>query len=206
MNLRRQSVIPILVVAVVFLGWPGAAQTGEIPTRAKANGSLPARFNLGRPATAAEIARWDIDVRPDGKGLPAGSGTAAQGSAIFLAKCAVCHGPMGEGIPQIGSRLISGPREKFDFALTLKGEGEKTIGNYWPYASTLFDYVRRAMPLNRPGSLTDNEVYALCAHLLAKNGVIAESAVLDAKTLPLVRMPAEGRFLPDDRLQSNRVK
>jgi cytochrome c len=166
----------------------------------------PERLNIGRAATAEEIARWDIAVRPDGRGLPAGRGTAAQGTTVYFTKCAACHGPEGEGLPNLGSRLIGPPREKFDFALSAQTESQKTIGNYWPFATTLFDYTRRAMPLNAPGSLTADEIYASVAYLLAKNGVIAESAVMDAQSLPKVRMPARERFVPDDRLDSNRVK
>ena len=176
----------------------------------------PDRLHIGRPATNEEIARWDIDVRPDGQGLPAGGGTSAQGAAVYLAKCAACHGAAGEGVSVqgaagegvlvLGARLIGAPRDRFDFALSPEAENQKTIGNYWPYATTLFDYMRRAMPFNAPGSLTNDEVYAVAAYLLVKNGIIPETAVINATSLPLVRMPAQPRFVPDDRLSSKRVK
>ncbi len=147
----------------------------------------PGRFGFGRPATAAQIARLDLDVRPDGTGLPAGSGTVAAGRAVYAAKCAACHGSTG----------VEGPYNRL---VTPAGGGkEKTIGNYWPYATTLFDYIRRAMPYNVPGSLTDEEVYGVTAFLLRANGLIDSAAVLDAGTLPRVAMPAQRRFVPDDR-------
>src|SRR5262249_54893857 len=138
----------------------------------------PSRFAVGRVASAAEIAAWDIDISPDGSGLPQGSGTPAQGATVFATKCAVCHGPKGEG--QIGApaagqaaapRLVGrDPREDFPFGKDPKLV--KTVGNYWPYATTVFDYVRRTMPLTAPGSLTNSEVYAVVAFLLAENEII----------------------------------
>lgn len=150
----------------------------------------PVSFGLGRPATQAEIALLDIDIRPDGKGLPAGSGTATAGKAIFELKCAACHGTDGGGGPGgtlVTSGAASGKR------------AEKTIGNYWPYATTVFDYIRRAMPFNQPGSLTNEEVYNLTAFLLNASHIIDDKAVINAQTLPKVVMPAKNLFLPDDR-------
>jgi cytochrome c len=166
----------------------------------------PARLEIGRPATNEEIARLDIDVRPDGRGLPPGSGTTAQGGRVYRETCAACHGINGEGVRGLGGMLIGRRHETFDFALSLENEGQKTIGNYWPYATTLFDYVRRAMPFNAPGSLTDDDVYAATAYLLWKNGIVAEDAVMTAQSLPLVRMPAQSHFVRDDREQSKRVR
>lgn len=179
--------------------------SGRLPADVHPAPELPARFGVGRAASESEIAAWDIDIGPDGKGLPPGSGTPAQGGAVFAAKCAVCHGPKGEG--QVGTpaagqaaapRLIGrDPRDGFPFGQDPKLV--KTVGNYWPYATTVFDYVRRAMPLTAPGSLTNNEVYALVAFLLAQNEVIAPSAVMDSGTLPAVKMPARDKFVVDDR-------
>lgn len=152
--------------------------------------SLPARFGFGKPATPEQLARLDQDVRPDGAGLPAGSGTAATGAVIFAAKCAACHGAGGIGGPN-GSLVTTTPAPG--------KRPEKVIGNYWPYATTVFDYIRRAMPFNQLGSLTDNEVYALTAYLLAANKLVDEKAVLTAQTLPTVVMPAQKLFVPDDR-------
>ena len=152
--------------------------------------SLPISFGFGRPALTAEIEKLDIDIRPDGKGLPPGSGTVAAGKAIYDLKCAACHGVGGIGGPN-GS-LAMNPDPKV-------ARREKVIGNYWPYASTIFDYVRRAMPFNQPGSLSDTEVYNLTAYLLHLNKIIDEKTVIDAKTLPLVQMPAQKLYVPDDR-------
>jgi S-disulfanyl-L-cysteine oxidoreductase SoxD len=161
-------------------------------------GGQPARYGVGRPATQADIAPRDIDVGPDGAGLPPGSGTWARGAEVYAAKCASCHGPKGEGVAPAYPRIVGRePREGFPFGRDLKYA--KTVGNYWPYATTIFDYVRRAMPQQAPGSLTDDETYALVAWLLAENEVVAKDAVIDARTLPQVRMPARDRFVRDDR-------
>jgi len=152
----------------------------------------PARFGFGRPAEPALVARWDRDVRPDGAGLPPGQGSVAQGRDVYLSRCLACHGLTGtEGPYDVlvggGPWGDSGPPRR------------RTIGNYWPYATTLFDYITRAMPQNAPGSLTASETYAVIAWLLARNGILGEDAVLDAGSLPAVVMPARDRFVPDDR-------
>jgi cytochrome c len=186
-----------------------AALAWSVPSRAIDQSSgvaSPPRFELGRPATSEEIARLDIDVRPDGRGLPPGRGTTGQGERVYREKCASCHGLNGEGMRGLGGALIGQPRQAFDFARSLESEGQKTVGNYWPYATTLFDYTRRAMPFNAPGSLTDDDVYASTAYLLWKNGIVAQDAVMTAQSLPLVRMPAQSRFVRDDRERSKRVK
>ena len=164
----------------------------------------PARYQVGRPATAAEVAALDIAVSPDGRGLPAGSGTATQGASVYAAKCAACHGTAGEGqaSPPPGSpaapKLVGrDPREGFGFGQDPKLV--KTVGNYWPFATTVFDYVRRTMPPAAPGSLTNDEVYALVAFLLARNEIIDVSTVIDSASLAAVRMPARDKFVPDDR-------
>ena len=136
---------------------------------------------LGVPASAADVAGWDISISPDGAGLPPGSGTAVQGKAIYELKCIACHGADGQG--QINDRLAGGHG-------TLTSESPvKTIGSYWPYATTVFDYVRRAM------SLTDEEAYALTAYLLAVNGIIDEGEQMNATTLPRVEMPNRDNFV-----------
>ena len=140
--------------------------------------------NLGKPISPSDLKAWDIFVMPDGTGLPSGSGTAAQGAPIFKQKCAPCHGENGEG--GIAGQLVGGPPRA-----TL--DGGKTIANFYPYATTIFDYVRRAMPLNESKSLSNDEVYAVVAYLLHLNGIIGANDTIDAKTLPKVRMPnAEG--------------
>ena len=147
----------------------------------------PERYGMGRSATATEIAAWDIDVNAKGEGLPSGEGTVAQGAVVFAKSCASCHGAAGEGIapsPRLVGRI---PGDSFPFATDVKAV--KTIGNYWPYATTLFDYIRRAMPWQQPKTLTNDEVYALTAYLLVLNKVIGENDVMNADTLPRVRMP-----------------
>jgi S-disulfanyl-L-cysteine oxidoreductase SoxD len=134
----------------------------------------------------------DIVVGPDGAGLPAGQGTVAQGRVLFAAQCAVCHGAQGEGVRGLGDRLVG--TEPIDST-----GWNRTIGNYWPYATSVFDYVRRSMPFDRPGTLSDDEVYALTAYLLHRNEIIPADAVVDAATLPRVTMPARDRFVRDDR-------
>ena len=159
-------------------------------------GQGPQRFGFGRPATEAEIAAWDIDVTPDGHGLPAGSGTARQGREVYVEKCEICHGPDGEGQPS--DQLVGRePREGFPFGN--EPSLVRTIGNYWPFATTLYDYTFRAMPFDDPGTLEPNEVYSLTAYLLYLNDIIAEDAVMNADTLPQVEMPAEDKFVIDNR-------
>jgi cytochrome c len=157
----------------------------------------PAQFGLGRPASAAEIASLDIDVSPSGAGLPAGSGTPEQGATIFAASCASCHGKNGEGTPPLYPQLVGGPKGAFNFATDFKIP--RTIGNYWPYATTVFDYVRRAMPLTAPGSLTPDQTYAVTAYLLSREGLLPAGATLDARSLPAIQMPARSHFVSDDR-------
>lgn len=149
-------------------------------------------FGFGQPATDAEIAGWDIDVAPDGAGLPPGSGTVRQGEEIFARLGAKCHGAGGEG--GVAPPLVGGQGSLASDAPL------KTVGSYWPYAPVLFDYIRRAMPADNPQSLTPDEVYALCAYLLHRNGIVPEDAVMDAQTLPQVVMPNHAGFTsPDPR-------
>jgi cytochrome c len=150
------------------------------------------------------IAALDSDVRPDGTGLPPGSGTAAQGAVVYARTCAACHGAAGEGgaaealvgaepkgLPPFGPKYEQWRGDRPDAPFT--------IGNYWPFATTVFDYVRRAMPPAAPGTLTPDETYAVVAWLLAENGILPAGAVMSAETLPKVAMPAHGRFVPDTR-------
>lgn len=142
---------------------------------------------LGTPITPAEMAAWDLSIQPDGRGLPPGSGNAATGKAVFAEKCVACHNEEGKGQPF--DRLVGGQGTLASAAPV------KTIGSYWPYASTVFDYIRRAMPLVAPQSLTNDEVYSLTAYLLSLNGVIKERDVMNAKTLAKVKMPNQGGFI-----------
>jgi hypothetical protein len=170
----------------------GAAIAGFVLA---AGGLCPSAFaqgyGIGRPASEAEIRGWDIDVRGDGLGLPGGSGSAEQGKGVYERNCAGCHGMKGEGKP--ADRLVGGHG-------TLKAAAPvKTVGSFWPYAPTLFDYIRRAMPYDRPGSLTDDEVYALSAYLLHLNGIVPANAILDAAALRKVEMPNRHGFTADPR-------
>ena len=162
-----------------------------------------AALGIGRAATPDEIKKLDIDVMPDGRGLPPGRGTSAEGATIYAAKCRSCHGVSGEG--GSAERLVgrdSGPN--FNFAMDPKLV--KTVGNYWPYATTLYDYTYRAMPFMQPGSLSPDETYALVAYLLALNKIVPEDAVMDQASLPKVVMPARDRFVPDNRRGGKLVK
>lgn len=178
-----------LGVALALLAATGSAQA-QAPTESRA---VPDRFGFGEPAPHTLVAALDIDVRPDGLGLPPGEGTARDGADIFQRQCASCHGRRGEGGQ--ANRLVG--REPSDGI---------TIGNYWPYATTLFDYIRRAMPTSAPGTLSDDAVYGLTAWLLAANGIIDADQPMNADSLPAVEMPARDRFVPDDRLESTEVR
>jgi cytochrome c len=159
----------------------------------------PKQFGLGRPANAAAIAAVDVDVSPNGAGLPAGSGTPEEGAKVYASACASCHGDNGEGRAPAYPQLTGGPR-RFDFASD--PTVARTIGNYWPYATTLYDYIRRAMPFNTPGSLSANETYAVTAFLLNREGLIPAGTAMDARSLPAVVMPARSHFVLDDRAGS----
>ena len=148
-------------------------------------------YGVGRPPTAEEVKAWDLTIRPDGQGLPPGSGTAALGKAIFTERCASCHGEKGED-PKY-SRLVGG------HGTLATDKPIKTIGSFWQYATTLWSYIRRAQPFDEPGSLTADEVYAVTAYLLYLNGIIGENDIIDAKTLPQVNMPNRDGFVPDPR-------
>ena len=150
----------------------------------------PERFSFGSEASEARVALWDIDVRPDGEGLPAGHGAVAAGEAVYAAHCVACHGPTG----------MEGPYDVLVGAAPWEAwPGARTIGGYWPYATTLFDYIRRAMPQLAPGTLTADETYAVIAYILYLNGIVGDDAVMDAETLQAVVMPARDRFVADDR-------
>jgi S-disulfanyl-L-cysteine oxidoreductase SoxD len=148
-------------------------------------------YGIGQAATDEQIQAWDIDVRADGQGLPPGRGSVAQGAGLYTAKCIACHGEAGRGGPM---DRLSGGQGTLSSTAPLR-----TIGSYWPYATTVFDYIRRAMPFNAPQSLSPDEIYALTAYLLFANGILPVDASLDAASLPQVAMPNRGHFLPDPR-------
>src|SRR5580692_8487097 len=157
-------------------------------TLALASGAFAQSPNLGKPISPEDLATWDISIGPDGAGLPVGSGTVQQGQAIFAAKCQPCHNEKGAGTPN--DRLVGGQG-------TLTGDKPaiKTVGSYWPYATTLFDYIRRAMPLYESKSLSNDEVYSAVAYLLNLNGVIPDTETINAQTLPKVTMPNRDGFI-----------
>jgi cytochrome c len=156
-------------------------------------------YPFGAPASEADIKAWDKDVRPDGMGLPAGSGTYKAGEQIYGEQCASCHGLKLEGIrdpnlPQGGGPALIGGRGTLNTT-----HFKQTVESYWPYASTLFDYITRAMPYTAPGSLKPDEVYSLVAYILAEGNVIKKTEVMDAKSLPKVQMPNKDGFYIDNR-------
>lgn len=150
-------------------------------------GMAPAQTpHLGKPISPSDLGAWDINVLPDGSNLPPGGGKATEGEKIFAQKCVACHGEGGKG--GVAARVIGGPPKA-----TL--DGGKSIGNYWPYATTVFDFIRRSMPWNAPRTLTDQEAYALTAYLLAANKLIGEDEEMNATTLPRVKMPNRDNFV-----------
>ena len=155
-----------------------------------------AQYGIGTPATTGEIAGWDIDIRPDGKGLPPGSGSVEDGEMLYEEQCASCHGSFGEGVGRYP--VLAGGEG------TLTNERpEKTVGSYWPYASTLWDYIHRAMPFPQPQSLSDEEVYAITAYVLYLNDLVEDDFVLAADNLASIEMPNQDGFFFDDRPDTN---
>jgi mono/diheme cytochrome c family protein len=148
-------------------------------------------YGIGRPATPAEIAGWNIDIDREGHNLPPGSGTVSHGHEVFDQQCAACHGAKGEG--GVGDRLVGGQ------GTLATANPVRTVGSYWPYASTLFDYIRRAMPQNAPQSLSNDDVYAVSAYILDLNGLLPADATLDARTLSAIKMPNRSMFVGDPR-------
>ena len=196
--MTRVMTLVMAVVMALVVASPGMAQ------QASTSAAQPDRFGFGEPAPHTLIEDLDIDVRPDGKGLPEGQGTAQAGAALYRRLCASCHGPAGEGAtanPLVGTDPPGIPPFGPEYE-AWRGSSQDvplTVGNYWPFATTLFDYIRRAMPTSAPGSLQTDEVFSLVAWVLAENEIIPSDAAMNAETLPQVRMPARGRFVPDDR-------
>ena len=177
----------MLKVFIPTLAWMLAIQSSLAATL-----SSP---NLGKPVSPADIARWDIDIGRDGNWLPPGDGTAAQGASIFSEKCSACHGDGGRGTDMLRKGLPSPPALVSDQKRKGIDGSTTTIPNFWPYAPPLFGYIRAAMPWNEPRSLTDHEVYALTAYILAENKLIDSKQVMNAHTLPKVAMPNRNGFL-----------
>ncbi|MGE0446684.1 MAG: c-type cytochrome [Vicinamibacterales bacterium] len=171
-----------VALALAVLGYAGGLFTAQ--------GSMQS-LDVGRVLTADELRAVDRTVFADGRNLPPGSGTAIEGATVYGSRCRACHGAGGAGGP--ADRLVGG-QGSLASAMPLK-----TVTSYWPYATTLFDYIQRAMPLRSPGSLTSDEVYAVTAYLLAQGGIIGETARMDASTLPRVEMPNRNGFRVDPR-------
>jgi cytochrome c len=170
----RESLIAAYAVVALFCGPSAHSQRA---------------YGIGRPATPAEIAGWNIDIDREGHNLPPGSGTVSHGHEVFDQQCAACHGAKGG----VGDRLVGGQG-------TLgTPKPVRTVGSYWPYATTLFDYIRRAMPQNAPQSLSNDDVYAVSAYILDLNGLLPADATLDARTLSAIKMPNRGMFVGDPR-------
>ena len=165
---------PVLVAVALLLATTATVSLAETP-------------HLGKPLDEAAIANWDISILPDGTGLPKGSGNSAQGAAIFAEKCSACHGDNARG--GAAAALVD------DRKLAGISASQKTIKNFWPYATTIFDFIRRAMPFTAPRSLSDDEVYALTAYILAENKLIDANATMNAETLPKVKMPNRDNFI-----------
>ena len=170
---------PLILGAAVLVAGAVTASAQQAPS-------------FGQAIAPADLAPWDIEILPSGAGLPPGSGTVAQGEAVYAAKCQACHGEKGAGQPN--DRLVGGQG-------TIRAgiAPVKTVGSYWPYATTLFDYIRRAMPWTNPKSLTNDEVYAVSAYILNLNGIIGENDAMNAQTLAKVSMPNKGGFIPFPR-------
>ena len=149
------------------------------------------RYGIGQAATSAEITAWNIDIDRYGNNLPAGSGSVERGHAVFDEQCSACHGAKGEG--GIGDRLVGGQ------GTLATPKPVKTVGSFWPYAPTLFDYIRRAMPLNAPQSLSSEEIYAVTAYILNLNGLLSDNATIDAKSLSAIKRPNRAMFVNDPR-------
>ncbi len=188
-------IILAIVISGFNVGYNHQLRLHSVATGYADTGSWPGSFEIGRRATDKEIQALNISIMPDGRGLPVGAGTVATGEGVYKTKCAFCHGKNGtEGpsAPLVGS-----------MGDTTKA---KTIGNYWPYATTLFDYIRRAMPYNMPGSLNNNEVYSLTAYLLYKNKITDQAMVINSVSLPKIKMPAQKLFIDDGRCGGKEIR
>jgi S-disulfanyl-L-cysteine oxidoreductase SoxD len=197
---------PALMVTAALVIVVAIAVVIDARSRAHNESKMPERFGFGTPATAEDIRREDTDVTPDGKGLAHDSGTVGEGESVYRLRCSACHGATGtEGLsapPLVGRE----PGDSFNFAREPSDLDKRTIGNYWPYATTIYDYVNRAMPFDAPGSLSPHEVYSVVAYLLYRNQLVPANAVMSDRSLPLVRMPARGHFVIDNRTGGRTIR
>jgi cytochrome c len=185
MEIAHKIRSPISIAAASLILVSGAAASAPRPLAQSPS------FGLGRAPTADELKAIDIEIMPDGRGLPPGSGTARAGKDVYASRCATCHGPTGREGPQ---DVLVGGKGTLNTSKPLK-----TVGSYWPYATTLWDYIRRAMPFDHPGTMSSDDVYAATAYLLFINGIVGESDILDQTTLPRVQMPNRNGFVVDPR-------
>ncbi len=194
----RSLSLVVLLCGLSACGQPStgagsSANAGALQSTAREYvGDRVGHFGFGQPATAEQIAGWDIDIRPDGQGLPVGSGAVTDGEMLYEDQCAECHGSFGEGVGR--HPVIAGGMD----SLT-DDRPNKTVGSFWPYASTLYDYIRRAMPFTQPQSLTADETYAITAYVLYLNDLVDDEFVLDQNNLASIRLPNEPNFVPDPR-------
>jgi hypothetical protein len=187
---------PLLIIVVLSVVLLGAAIVDAWPRGHRVE--MPERFGFGTPASIDDIDQSQTEVTPDGRGLPHDSGTVSKGESIYALRCSGCHG--ATGIEGPFDRLVGRePGDSFNFARDPNFLAKRTIGNYWPYATTLYDYIHRAMPFDSPGSLRSDEVYSVVAYLLYRNKIVPATAVISDRTLPFVRMPARDRFVADNR-------
>ena len=181
-----RNILSVGLTAILSLGcgnlWAGEAIDRQEPIHG---------YGIGRAASEQELQAWNIDIAPTGEGLPPGQGTVQEGALLFTARCAACHGPTGQEGPM--DRLVGG------VGTLASQQPIKTIGSYWPYATTLYDYIHRAMPFSAPQSLSPNELYSIVAWLLYQNGIIAKDLVLNAQSLPAISMPNRQGFVQDPR-------
>jgi len=175
---RKHAVIFAATLALAALGIARGIAAGNTAS------------GIGTPATTVQIQQWNDEIPPSGANLPPGSGTVAQGEKVYATQCAACHGTTGQGGPM--DKLVGG-QGTLNTATPVK-----TVGSYWPYATTVFDYIRRAMPFNRPGTLSNDDVYAVTAYLLNLNGVLPATATMNANTLPKIQMPNRSDFILKD--------
>lgn len=203
--MRATAYVLTIAAFTVSACGSGANDAATVVSTALADSAYPApasmgagHYGIGRAPSRAEVTAWNTDIGPEGLELPPGKGSAREGEALYRTQCAACHGMQGEGLAVYPALIGRDPRGE-DFGFAADASIPRTIGNYWSHAPTLYDYIRRAMPLFTPGSLTADETYAVTAYLLAANRVIPDSTVLDAAALRAVQMPARDRFVPDDR-------
>jgi cytochrome c len=201
-----RSVLPLLAISSVACSRKDATPASFASYDAGAVPGGPGatqRYALGHAPNDSVLTAMNVDIGADGAELPAGHGTVAEGAALFATQCAQCHGKNGEGMAPAYPALIGRDPKGENFRFALDPKLTRTIGNYWPYATTVFDYVKRAMPLLTPHTLSDDQVYALTAYLLAANAIIPDTSTLDAARLRAVRMPYRDRFVPDDRVPNS---